>query len=380
MQPLRPTQSIDNNNSSNSSQQYVKPFSMDERALPASQRQILEQLVRQLSKLTSQSPDDIWNMVKEHLGLSRNMSLSIQHYSMAEFFLQQRIQVANQGGNHSLLEQIMNKLNQGNNREMVLNFMRMTFGHSALSLLNEDELKQVLAQLPNLKSSPTALQPSGTEQSGTQAANSQTPNSNNAANAATPPLPNSPALQTPNSATPTPLSYAEQPLPSGQQQIIQQLLDNLSQQLKQPIALIQQQLSQILKHSADQPLQNQHFTTARDFLQMRLIATAEPLQPLNNVLNMMQPLTKQESQFIQQFAEQRFQALPVTIINSEQIDELIIELFTRRASGKSAWQVEGVIQPIFSDLIPFFQQLIDKPIFIPTLFAIVMFLIFLLMI
>lgn len=368
MQPLKPTQSIDNNGGSNGSSQYVKPFSMDDRALPPSQKHLIDQLIRQLSGLTSQSSDEIWQLLREHLGLARNMSLTLQHFSAAEFFLQQKIQTAQQGGSQNLLEQIMNKLSQGDNKDRILTFMRSNFGHTALSLLNENELNQVLAQFP--KGQPNQNLPNGGQQAtvSTGSTGSQTTTSGVQSN----PTPQPNPLQA--------LSFGEQPMPTAQANIIHDLIAKLATQIRLPIADVTTQLNQILKHPTDQPWQNQQFATARDFLQMRLIVTQEAFQPLNALTNLMQPLSKQELTFILKFSEQQFNANLNSMITPIQADMLVNELFTRRASGKNAWQVDGTITPIFSNLIPEIKALIDKPSFIGGLFAVVLFVIFILMI
>ncbi|SET22581.1 hypothetical protein [Thorsellia anophelis] len=364
MQPLKPTQSIDNNGGSNGSSQYVKPFSMDDRALPPSQKNLIDQLIKQLSSLTTQSSDEIWQLLREHLGLARNMTLTLQHFSAAEFFLQQKIQTAQQGGSQNLLEQIMNQLSQGNNKERILTFMRSNFGHTALSLLNENELNQVLAQFP--KTQPGTIPPNSTPLNQAQAANLGviSGQSNQAVTA--------PAA--------IPLSFGEQPMPAAQVNIINELISKLAEQIRLPVNDVTSQLNQILKNPAQEPWQNQHFSTARDFLQMRLIVTQEAFQPLNALTNLMQPLSKQELNFIIRFSEQQFNANLNSMITPIQADMLVIELFTRRAQGKNAWQIEGNVTPIFSNLLPEIQALLDKPSFIGGVFAVILFIIFILMI
>lgn len=369
MQPLKPTQSIDSNAGSNGSSQYVKPFSMDDRALPPSQKNLIDQLIRQLSSLTQQSTDEIWQLLREHLGIARNMSLTLHHFSAAEFFLQQKIQIAQQGGSQNLLEQIMNKLSHGNNKETILNFMRSTFGHTALSLLNENELKQVLAQFPKTSQSQA-----------NNLTNANTPLGGNASNQTQATGANGPTntTQNVNQNNPT-LSFNEMPMPSQQTVIINELINKLAEQIKLPQADITKQLNIILKHDNESPWQNQHFATARDFLQMRLIVTQEPFQPLNALINLMQPLAKHESAFLQKFSEIQFSANLNTMMTALQADMLVNEIFTRRAQGKSAWQLEGDPTPVFSNLLPEIQALLNKPSFIPGLFAFVLFIIFLLL-
>lgn len=324
---------------------------MDDRGLAPSQKNLIDKLIRQLNTLTGQSTDEIWLLLREHLGLAKTMSLTLHHFSAAEFFLQQKIQYAQQGGSQNLLEKIMAQLSQGNNKEKIMAFMRSTFGHTALSLLNENELKQVLAQLPS------AL--SGDKNASTSSKESTTAS----------------ALGNTSSLTPT--NFATIPMPQAQLKVINQLIYNLSQLLNIPIATIKEQLHKLLNHPVESPLLNQHFKMASEFLQTRILVAQDEYHPLKNLLNLIQPLSKNEQQFIQQYALANFNLSMTGILTINQADKIVIELFTKRATGKAAWQVEGNITPIFSGMLPEIKKLMEKPSVISGVFAFVLFFIFL---
>lgn len=123
------------------------PAKTDKAELTLQQRTVLERLITRLMTLTSQKNIEIWAGVKHDLGL-KDAPLLARHFSAAKNNLNQRITVAQQ--NQQLRQtraQLNELLNQGNNRQLVSDYIRQHFGQTTLHSLTSPQLHQLLETL-----------------------------------------------------------------------------------------------------------------------------------------------------------------------------------------------------------------------------------------
>ncbi|PUW02254.1 flagella biosynthesis regulator Flk, partial [Cronobacter sakazakii] len=69
-----------------------------------------------------------------------------------------------------------------------------------------------------------------------------------------------------------------------------------------------------------------------------------------------QPLESREWQEISDYAQQRFQATPQTVLTTAQVQDILNQVFIRRSEGSPETLEVRHIQPIYSPLIAFFTQ------------------------
>ncbi|MEC5343617.1 flagella biosynthesis regulator Flk [Brenneria populi] len=118
--------------------------------LTPAQRATLENLIVKIAALSTLKAADIWNGVKQRLGLTENAELSSRHYQPAEQLLQTQLTAAQKpddSGRQQLMQRLTAMLPEGDNRQAVSDFIRRQFGHTVLSSLDNTQLQQVVALL-----------------------------------------------------------------------------------------------------------------------------------------------------------------------------------------------------------------------------------------
>lgn len=127
---------------------------VSERSLSPHQYSVLEGFVSRIIALTPMHRNEVWLMLKSHLGVKHESKLLSGHFPAAERFLSKYLETLN---NHQLTRQIENLLPSGDNRQRVYDFIQQSFNLGGLNQLNVEQLNQVLLFLKN--SSSTMLKP-----------------------------------------------------------------------------------------------------------------------------------------------------------------------------------------------------------------------------
>ncbi|MEC5318249.1 flagella biosynthesis regulator Flk [Brenneria populi subsp. brevivirga] len=118
--------------------------------LTPAQRATLENLIVKIAALSTLKAADIWNGVKQGLGLTESAELSSRHYQPAEQLLQTQLTAAQKpddSGRQQLMQRLTAMLPEGDNRQAVSDFIRRQFGHTVLSSLDNTQLQQVVTLL-----------------------------------------------------------------------------------------------------------------------------------------------------------------------------------------------------------------------------------------
>lgn len=127
----------------------VRPGAGDRPLTPA-QRTTLERLIVKIISLSSLKSAELWAGLRHEIGVKNDAGLQARHFPQAEQFLNIRLaQVQDSHATRQLLQQLSDLLPTGNNRQAVSDFIRQQFGHTVLSSLNPDQLRQVLTMLQN---------------------------------------------------------------------------------------------------------------------------------------------------------------------------------------------------------------------------------------
>lgn len=211
-----------------------------DRPLTSAQRTSLENLIVKIAALSTLKVADIWNGVKQGLGLTESAELTSRHYQPAEQLLQTRlseVQTQDNTSRQQLMQRLTAMLPEGDNRRTASDFIRQQFGHTVLGSLNSNQLRQVV----------TLLQNGQIPQSTTNAAVTPQPPTSNA---------------------------AERPLLPAEQNSLNQLVARLSSQTGEPAAKIWTTLMTMQNLSAGAAIPVKNLPLLTQFLQAQ--ATLQP--------------------------------------------------------------------------------------------------------
>ncbi|TLV16129.1 flagella biosynthesis regulator Flk [Klebsiella indica] len=125
-----------------------RPPETGEPPLTMQQRTVLERQITRLVALTSQQNAEVWAGVKHDLGLKSDAPLLANHFTAAENSLNQRLILAQQNHHRrQVLAQLSERLNQGNTRQAVSDYIRQHDGQTSLHALTQPQLENVLQLL-----------------------------------------------------------------------------------------------------------------------------------------------------------------------------------------------------------------------------------------
>lgn len=285
-----------------------------EQPLSPAQCTTLERLIVRIMSLSTLKAPELWAGVRHEVGVKSEAELQSRHFPAAEQHLNGRLtQVQNSLATRQLLQQLLEKLPQGNNRQAVSEFIRQQFNQTVLSALSQDQLRQVLTMLQNGQM----------------------------------------AIPQPQQTRVSDRSL----LPAEQQSLNQQVTRLAAKTGESPVKLLADTLKLVQLKSGD-PIPSRHFPLLTQYLQVRQTLaqhSAPTLQMLETSLR--QPLTHDEQRLLEDYSQQRFQALPTTVLTPAQTQDLLNLLFSRRAEKLHEQPLANSQlrpQPIWS---PFIQML-----------------------
>ncbi|PKH24450.1 flagella biosynthesis regulator Flk [Enterobacterales bacterium CwR94] len=296
-----------------------------EQPLSPAQRTTLERLILRITALSTLKGPELWAGIRHEAGVKNDAELLSRHFPAAEKFLTTRLaQVQNTHATRQLLQQLTDLLPQGNNRQAVSDFIRQQFGHTVLSSLSQDQLRQVLTMLQNGQM--TIPQPQQTQ-------------------------PSDRSL-----------------LPAEHHQLNQQIARLAAATGEQPATIWREALKLVQLKPGD-PVPARHFTLLTQYLQVRQTLSqhqAPTLQLLETALK--QPLDRQEQRALEEYSQQRFQATPTTVLTAAQAQDLLNFVFARRAErlreerlAANEIDPQPIWYPFGPNLPSFLQPLNNRP-------------------
>ncbi len=278
--------------------------------LSPAQRTTLERLIVRIMSLSTLKAPELWAGVRHEVGIKSDAGFQSRHFPAAEQYLNRRLaQVQDSHATRQLLQQLQDKLPQGNNRQAVSDFIRQQFNQTVLSALTRDQLRQVLTMLQTGQMAiPQPQQNRGTDRS---------------------------------------------LLPAEQQALNQQVTRLAATTGESPVKLLTDALKLVNLKSSD-PIHSRHFPLLTQYLQVRQALSqhsAPTLQLLESSLK--QPPSQDEQRMLLDYSQQRFQASPQSVLTAAQCQDLLNQLFSRRAERSDETPAAGSAsqpQPIW---VPF---------------------------
>lgn len=285
-----------------------------EQPLSPGQRTTLERLVVRIMSLSTLKAPELWAGLRREVGVKNDAELQSRHFPAAENFLNGKLtQVQNNHATRQLLQQLTDLLPQGNNRQAVSDFIRQQFGHTVLSSLSPDQLRQVLTMLQNGQM--TIPQPQLARNSDRTL------------------------------------------LPAEHQTLNQQVVKLAASTGEQSSAVWSSALKLVGLKSGD-PIPLRHFPLLTQYLQVRQTLSQQHAPTLHMLESALKhPLDRAEQQMLEAYSQQNFQATPQTILTTAQAQDLLNLLFSRRAERVSDSEIpraDSAInpQPIYNPLVP----------------------------
>lgn len=259
-----------------------------EQPLSPAQRTTLERLIVRIMSFSTLKAPELWAGVRREVGVKNEAELQSRHFPAAEQYLNQRLTQAENGrATRQLLTQLTDLLPQGNNRQAVSDFIRQQFGQTVLSSLSQDQLRQVLTMLQNGEM----------------------------------------AIPQPQQSRVTGRTL----LPAEHQSLNQQIA-RLAAATGEPTGKIWGAALKLVNLTSGDPIPARHFPLLTQYLQVRQ-TLSQHSAPTLLVLeaSLKQPLDHSERQLLDDYSQQRFQAMPQTILTPAQTQDLLNLLFARRA-------------------------------------------------
>lgn len=213
-----------------------------------------------------------------------------------------------------MIHQLTELLPQGNNRQLVSDFIRQQFGQTALSQLTPAQLKTVLTLVQH--NQPSAL-----------------------------PLPQQ-VLQPQNTAV------IDSLLQPAEQNILNQLVSRLATATGEPDKQIWQNLLEQVNLKPGEPIPGKLFAPLSNWLQAQHTLSQHPAPTLETVqAALKQPLSEPEREWIADYSQQRFQATPQTILTPFQVQEILTQILFSRSERQAGVIEVRDIKPIVSPLL-----------------------------
>ncbi|QUG74941.1 flagella biosynthesis regulator Flk [Erwinia sp. E602] len=258
--------------------------------LTPAQRTTLERLIVKIMALSTLKAPELWAGLRHEVGVKNDAGLLARHFPQAEQFLNTRLsQVQDGHATRQLLQQLTDRLPTGNNRQAVSDFIRQQFGHTVLSSLNPDQLRQVLTMLQNGQM----------------------------------------AIPQPQQTPPTGRTL----LPAEQQTLNQQVTRLAATTGEQPVKLWALVLKVVNLHSGD-PIPARVFPLLTQYLHASQTLNQQPAPTLHQLTAVLkQPPDSGEQRMLEEYSQQRFGTPPQSVLTPAQVQDLLNLLFSRRASA-----------------------------------------------
>ncbi len=314
----------------------VTPHTPGDQPLSTQQRTVLERLITRLIALTSQQNAEVWAGVKHDLGVRNDAPLQSRHFPAAEQNLNQRLTSAQQQHTtRQTVSQLTELLGQGNNRQAVSDFIRQQYGHTALSQLSPEQLKTVLTLLQS----------------------------------------NQLSIPQPQQRPPT-----ERPMQPAEHNTLKQMVTKLAAATGEPTKLIWQSMLELSGVKAGETIPAKQFTHLVTWLQARQTLSAQSAPTLHTVqASLKQPLEPQEFAAVRDYAQQAWQATPQTVLTTAQVQDLLNQIFIRRAEREGGVpevrDIQPVYSPLFAPVVDTFKTLSARPglMFVALMIALAIF-------
>ncbi|ASV56306.1 MULTISPECIES: flagella biosynthesis regulator Flk [Lelliottia] len=314
----------------------VTASAIGEQPLSTQQRTVLERLITRLVALTSQQNAEVWAGMKHDLGLKNDTPLLSRHFPAAEQNLNLRLNTAQQ--NHTtrqIVSQLTELLSQGNNRQAVSDFIRQQFGQTALSQLTPDQLKTVLTLLQsNQLSIPQPQQRPATER----------------------------------------------PLQPAEHNTLKQMVTRLAAATGESNKLIWQSMLELSGVKAGELIPAKQFTHLVTWLQARQTLSTQSAPTLHTLqAALKQPLEPREFEAVREYAQQNWQVTPQTVLTTAQVQDLLNQIFIRRAERDGgvpeARNIQPIYSPLFAPVVETMKSLSARPglMFIALMIALALF-------
>ena len=314
----------------------VTASAIGEQPLSTQQRTVLERLITRLVALTSQQNAEVWAGMKHDLGLKSDTPLLSRHFPAAEQNLNLRLNTAQQ--NHTtrqIVSQLTELLGQGNNRQAVSDFIRQQFGHTTLSQLTPEQLKTVLTLLQsNQLSIPQPQQRPATER----------------------------------------------PLQPAEHNTLKQMVTRLAAATGESNKLIWQSMLELSGVKAGELIPAKQFTHLVTWLQARQTLTTQSAPSLHTLqAALKQPLEPREFEAVRDYAQQNWQVTPQTVLTTAQVQDLLNQIFIRRAERDGgvaeARNIQPIYSPLFAPVVETMKSLSARPglMFIALMIALALF-------
>ncbi|MFJ3455526.1 flagella biosynthesis regulator Flk [Scandinavium goeteborgense] len=285
-----------------------------EQPLSTQQRTVLERLITRLVALTSQQSAGVWAGMKHDLGLKNDAQLLSRHFPAAEQNLNQRLVSAQQ--NHEvrqIVAQLTELLSQGNNRQAVSDFIRQQYGHTTLSQLTPDQLKNVLQLLQN----------------------------------------NELAIPQPQQRPAT-----DRSLLPAEHNTLNQMVTKVAAATGESSKMIWQSMLELSGVKTGDLIPAKHFNQLMTWLQARQTLSDQKAPTLNSLqAALKQPMETQEFNALRDYAQQTWQATPQTVLTQAQVQDLLNQVFLKRVERAQDTVDTRYIQPIFNPFTPFIENM-----------------------
>lgn len=280
-----------------------------EQPLSTQQRTVLERIITRLIALTSQQNAEVWAGMKHDLGLARDTPLLSRHFPAAEQNLNQRLSTAEQNhSNRQTMLQLTSLLNLGNNRQAVSDYIRHQFGQTALSQLSPEQLKSVLQLLQRGE------------------------------------------LSIPQ---PQQRPATDRPLLPAEHNTLNQLVTKLAAATGETSKSIWQSMLELSGVKTGELIPAKHFSHLVTWLQARQTLTTQPAPTLHTLqAALKQPLEPKEWHAVQDYAQQNWNVTPQMTLSVAQVQDLLNQIFLKRAERSQETLEIRNIQPIFSPFAP----------------------------
>lgn len=292
------------------------PPSAGAQPLTPQQRTVLERLITRIVALSQAQSAEVWAGMKHDIGIKNDQPLLSRHFPAAEQNLNQRLSGAQE--RHAIrqtLQQLTELLQHGNNRQAVSDYIRSQFGQTVLSQLTHEQLKSVLTLLQNNQ------------------------------------------LEIPQ---PQQRPAADRPMQPAEHNALNQLVVKLSAATGESGKLIWQSMLELTGVKGGETIPARHYTLLTTWLTARLTLAQQPAPTLQTIqAALKQPLESSEWREISDYAEQRHQATPQTVLTAPQVQDILNHLFLRRlerAAHNAPAQPEH-IQPVWAPFVPVIEQL-----------------------
>ena len=234
-----------------------------------------------------------------------------------------------------IVSQLTELLGQGNNRQAVSDFIRQQYGQTALGQLTPDQLKTVLTLLQN----------------------------------------NELSIPQPQVRPAT-----ERPLLPAEHNTLKQMVTKLAAATGEPTKLIWQSMLELSGVKAGELIPAKQFTHLVTWLQARQTLSTQSAPTLHTVqAALKQPLEPHEFEVIRDYAQQNWQATPQTVLTTAQVQDLLNQIFVRRAEREGGVpevrNIQPIYSPLFAPVVETFRTLSARPglMFIALLIALAIF-------